>query len=54
VSVVGGGFFFIFGLLYLAAIVGAIIAVVVSVLSLLRIARALERIAVAQERRPPS
>ncbi|MGA8922909.1 MAG: hypothetical protein WB682_07170 [Candidatus Dormiibacterota bacterium] len=53
-SVVGCGFFFIFGLLYLAAIVGAIVAVVVSVLSFLRMARALERIAGAQERRPPT
>jgi hypothetical protein len=53
VNVVGGGFFFIFGLLYLAVIVGSIVAVVVAVLSLLRTARALERIASALERRPP-
>lgn len=52
-NAVGGGLFFIFGLLYLAVIVGAIVAVVVSVLSLLRMARSMERIAAAQERRPP-
>jgi len=54
VNVASGGIFLIAGLLYLAVIVGAIVAVVVGVLSLVRIARATERIATAQERRPPS
>lgn len=53
-NVVGHGLFFIFGLVYLAVIVAAIVAVVVAVLSLVRIARAAERIAAAQERRPPT
>lgn len=53
-SVVGGGGLVIFGLLYLAAIVGAIVAIVVAVVSLVRIARAAERIAAAQERHPPA
>lgn len=43
-----------FGLLYVAVIVGAIAAAVVAVVSLVRIARAAERIAAAQERQPPA
>lgn len=53
-NVVGHGLVFAFGLLYLAVIVGAIVAVIVSVVSLVRIARATERIAAAQERQPPA
>jgi hypothetical protein len=52
-SVAGGGFL-IFGLLYLAVVLGAIVAVVLAVWSLVRGANALDRIAAALEKRPPS
>jgi len=53
-SVVGGGFFFLIGLFYLAVIAGAIVAVVLTVRALMQTAHALQRIADALERRPPS
>ncbi|HEY1420088.1 MAG TPA: hypothetical protein VGG90_05190 [Candidatus Dormibacteraeota bacterium] len=53
-NVVGGGIFFLFGFLYLAFAIGIIVAIVVAVWSLVRGARALERIATAVEKRPPS
>jgi hypothetical protein len=51
----GGGSIFIalFGLFYLAAVALAIAAGVIVVVSLVRIARATERIARALEQRPP-
>lgn len=50
----GSFFIFFFGLLYLAGIGMAITAIVITVVSLVRIARATERIARALEQRPPS
>lgn len=50
----GGLFIFFFGLLYLAGIGMVLTAVVIAVVSLVRIARASERIARALEQRPPS
>ena len=45
---------FFFALIYLAVVVGAIMAIVLAVRALLRTAGALERIANALEKRPPS
>lgn len=49
----GATLVFIFGLLYLAGIGLVIAAIVISVVSLVRIARATERIARALEQQPP-
>lgn len=52
-SVAGTAFVLVFGLIYLVGIVGLIVAVVLTVASLVRIARATERIAAALEAKPP-
>lgn len=50
----GSVFIALFGLLYLAGIGLVLAAIVIAVVSLVRIARASERIARALEQRPPS
>ncbi|HET9780392.1 MAG TPA: hypothetical protein VFR33_01320 [Candidatus Dormibacteraeota bacterium] len=50
----GHGLVALFGLLYLGGVALAIAAIVISVVSLVRVARATERIARALEQRPPN
>lgn len=52
-SVASGGFILISGLLYLGVVIGAIVAIVLAVRALVRMASALDRIARALESRPP-
>lgn len=51
---VGGGGFLIVGLLYVAFLVGIVVAIVLAVWSLVRGANALECIASALEKKPPA